>query len=165
MPVIEPTYGLSKFDTKEPAGMTAAIVNATVDSIVTALGNAGIPPADLPALIAAGWFSDSGWQSITVAGGFAATTQAPQVRKIGKIVVARGGWSNTGVTASTTHTNVGTIPSGYRPSSGLDLAPGLSAAGTSSARLSIATTGVVTLQTSGSVAAYFRLDGVTWTVD
>lgn len=166
-------YGLLKFAAKEPAALVASIVNQHADTLEAALIAGGVTPANTTAMLTqlaawnarntAGDFTDSGWVNITVTAPTAAHTQAPQVRKIGRLVVARGGWSSTGLTANT-GTAAGAIPTGYRPSSTLEVAPGMSSAG-STGKASIATTGVVTLAPGGTVPGFFRLDGVTWTVD
>lgn len=188
MPTSTPLYGLLKFAAKEPAGMVAAIVNASVDKIEQVLQGAGIvpPSADLTAMLAqlsafntrntAGEFTDSGWVAVTVTSPAVAITGAPpQVRKIGKRVIARGGFAGTGQVANTA-TASGTIPAGYRPpttpSSGttqapatLEFAPGMSSAGSTGKIVVTAATGVVQVAAGGSVAGYFRLDGMNWTVD
>jgi hypothetical protein len=116
--------------------------------------------SDLPA--------DSGWVNVTIAAGFAAQgTEIPQVRKIGNVVQARGGWSNTGMPDPNTTYSVGTIPAGYRPAAGYPVRgfPGMTSAG-STGRMVIDDSGAVTINTGGAVAGFFMMTGVfTWTVN
>jgi hypothetical protein len=99
---------------------------------------------------------------VSIAGGKAALASAPQVRKIGSVVYARGGWSSTGISAGSN--TAGTIPSGYRPTQQLIFTPGMSAAG-SQGRMAIGSDGVVEIDATASVATQWRLDTCCWTVD
>jgi hypothetical protein len=108
--------------------------------------------------------ADSGWQSVTVSGGKAGIAGAPpMVRKVGKVVYARGGWSNTGITASTQAT-VGTIPVGYRPVTDMIITPGMSSP-VSQSRMLINSAGGVDIDPPASVPTRLQWDGVSWMVD
>lgn len=181
--VSTPLYGLTKFAPKEPAGMTAAIVNASVDKIEEVLQGAGIvpPSADLDAMLdqlsafntlnAAGAFIDTGWVTITNSGTVRAG-YTPRVRRLGRLVVAEGGWTTSGQTANTTAA-AGTIPAtvtvngtayNLRPALQKEFNPGMSSAG-SLGKVVIATTGVVSTVVGGTPPGYMVLDGMTWTTD
>lgn len=108
--------------------------------------------------------ADSGWVNITMFAGRAALPETPQVRKIGKVVYAKGGWDNTGLASPNTTYQVGTIPVGYRPATFMGITPGLSSAG-STGRGTISSAGAVLMETGGTVATQWRLDGMSWLVD
>jgi hypothetical protein len=60
--------------------------------------------------------TDSGWEPLTVLGGYAAQAGfAPRVRRIGKRVTFDGGISNTGVIANTSQPVMINIPAPLRP--------------------------------------------------
>lgn len=111
-------------------------------------------------------FADSGWQNVSVAGGFAAMTgtELPQVRKIGKVVYLRGGWLNTGMSASGTHT-VGTVPAGFRPPINAVCAVGSSTGAASAAMLLIQTGGQCELRLGATLGAYYKMDRQCYLVD
>lgn len=169
-----PVYGLNYLVQGEPVRNFRAYSQSNAEAIEAALIATGITPPDLADYLAdiatfntlatAGVFNDSGWVAVTTTSpAVAISGAAPQVRKIGKMVIARGGWTNGGQTANTT-TASGTIPSGYRPSQQQEAVPGMSSAG-STGKLIIATTGVVSVAAGGTVAGYFRMDALVWTVD
>lgn len=106
---------------------------------------------------------DSGWVDVAISSGFAQQgTQTPQVRKIGKVVYMRWGWSNTGLTANSAFA-VGTIPDGYRPPFDHHWPIAGSSAATLGAGV-VNSAGVVTIKTGATVAAYY-LFNVSWVVD
>jgi hypothetical protein len=173
---LTPLYALRKFDDGESARTTAVIVNQHADTVEAALQTVGSVPPDLTAMLAqlaafntlntAGAFTDSGWVAITNSGTIR-TGYTPQVRKIGKLVIARGGWTTSGQTANTTAA-VGTIPSGYRPSTGqatMEMQPGMSSAGSLGKILVTNSTGVVSTVVGGTPPGYMVLDGMSWTTD
>lgn len=92
--------------------------------------SAGIPeatdPPDLPYLFDAAvapidgyldqYLKDWGWANVALNGGFAYQNAVPMaVRRIGKQVSARWGVSSSGITATNTTYNIGTVPVDYRP--------------------------------------------------
>ncbi|GAA0639720.1 hypothetical protein GCM10009547_49530 [Sporichthya brevicatena] len=98
---------------------------------------------------------DTGWQDVTTLPGFA-IQQQPQVRKIGDVIYMRGGWSNTGLSATTNH-NVGTVPVGFRPPDGthdLIIRAGTSG-GNSSGVFFVSASGNVQLRTSSTLGSYY----------
>lgn len=168
-----PLYGIPYLVEGEPFNTFRLKSEQIAFGLEDALQTAGITPPDLAdfladlatfnTLAAAGVFTDSGWQAVPVAGPFAAHTVPPAVRKIGKTVYARGGWTNAGLTANTV-TAVGTIPAGYRPATQLEFVPGMSSPG-STGKAFVATTGVVSLNPGGTVPGYMRFDAQVWMVD
>lgn len=102
--------------------------------------------------------ADSGWQNVTIGGGFAGqTTQLPQVRKVGNQVNIRGGWNNTGLTANA-EIAVGTIPVGYRPAL-LTLINMVGSTGNQYGMAVINTSGAVSIRTGSAVADYYLFPG------
>jgi hypothetical protein len=106
--------------------------------------------------------ADSGWVDVPVTAGHGAY-QNPAVRKIGKTVYARGGFTNTGLEANAEE-QVATIPSGFQPATTLVISPGMSSAG-STGRLVIRSDRSVTVGTGNPVASYFKMDGASWLTD
>lgn len=111
-----PIYQLEYLVVGEPARNTRAALENNAKSIEAALAARGIPPTDYQALVAAGWFTDTGWTDIPAKTGFTRQTgdDRPQVRKRGGQIYLRGGWTNAGMAASGTFT-VATLPAGFRP--------------------------------------------------
>lgn len=107
---------------------------------------------------------DTGWVSIATNIGFAPEdTNLPQVRKIGKVVYARGGWDNTGIAVSTTYAAIGVIPEDFRPAETVLFAPGMSS-GAAQATMRIEPNGNVALRTGPVGSSYYTTNG-TWLVD
>jgi hypothetical protein len=176
-----PLYGLRKFDNGEPAGNVGVIVNEHADAIEAALQDQGVIPPDLAdmlsqlsafnALNAAGAFIDSGWINITNSGTIR-TGYTPRVRRLGRLVVAEGGWTTSGQTANSSAA-AGTIPAtvtvggtayNLRPAVQKEFNPGMSSAG-SLGKVIVATTGIVSTVVGGTPPGYMVLDGMTWTTD
>lgn len=132
--------GISSLPT--PTGTSHAVNKAYVDGLV----------------------ADTGWVNVTIASGYAAQSGfTPQVRKIGKVVYFRGGWSNTGMTAGVNEA-VGTVPSGYRPSlTYYDLMVSNTVA-LSGARFAVTSAGGITIGVPATVGTYFLAFG-SWLTD
>lgn len=108
--------------------------------------------------------ADTGWTDITISAGFAAQgTDTPQVRKIGGIVYARGGWANTGMAINNTY-SVGTLPAGFLPARNIVGRWG-TATGATSGTLFITTAGVVQVRTGGALSTYYLFGGQSWPTD
>lgn len=88
--------------------------------------------------------SPSGWVTPTLAGSFVQSTPPLQYRRRGDVVELRG-VTNTGTTGT-----VFTLPEGFRPP-----VTTLRFTGTPVSTISIATTGVVSVTTSGSALKYY----------
>lgn len=108
---------------------------------------------------------DSGWQNITVAGGFAPPgTTPPQVRKKGNRVDVRWGWAATGMTASGTF-NLGTIPVGYRPPEQTYVSA-VSSSGAAVGHFFIFADGHIEIRTGPTLGAYYFMSaGCGWYTD
>lgn len=108
---------------------------------------------------------DSGWVDVTVNGGFAAQgTLEPQVRRLGRVVFMRWGWSNTGISAEGAFT-VGTIPAGFRPGQEVHaFVASHTSVDTYHASGVITSTGDVILKSSSKVGNYYLFDSFSWTV-
>lgn len=139
---------------RNPASATT-VVNANIDDIRVFTY---LAPAE----------ADSGWVDIPVASGFAAMAgvEKPQVRKIGKRVSVRGGWTSTGMSASGTHTvaAIGAIPVGYRPPIN-DVGGAGSSTGSAAAVGFVGSDGSIQLRLTSTLGGYYKLDGRTWLVD
>ena len=118
-------------------------------------------------LLEAAITDDSGWVDITVLPGFLAQnpgTEQPQVRRLGKRVITRGGWNISGIPASAT-TIIGQMPTGFSPPYAV-----VGAAGTASAIsmciMRIDVNGQVSVRTAASTSSYYFLNGAhSWTKD
>lgn len=106
---------------------------------------------------------DTGWVNVTIAGGFAAAADHPQVRRIGNVVYMQGGWLNTGISTTTNYT-VGTVPVGFRPTVDLTFAVGSSTAAALASGF-VTAAGSVLLRTSGTLGGYYRYTGLSWLID
>lgn len=110
-----------------------------------------------------GVFTGTSWSGVTVNGGYAAQAgAAPEVRRVGKVVYMRGGWSNTGLTANSNQT-IGSIPAGFRPPKDSQFAV-FGSSGSALGGGFIATTGDVSLRTGATVASYYMFT-VSWLLD
>lgn len=98
---------------------------------------------------------DTGWVDVAISSGYAAQSpsEKPQVRRVRGFVHLRGGWSNSGVTVSSTH-SVGTIPAGFRPDMNVFGRSGTST-GASDASVLITSGGVLQLRTNSAISAYY----------
>lgn len=119
-----------------------------------------------------GAITDSGWIDVTVNSPYVpqGTLQAPQVRKIGSMVYARGGIGNAGLAINATYGSVLTIPSGYRPPSGptrggAQVFSAGSSAGVSTAHWFVNPTGSVDIRVGGTLGSYYFWSGANWSVD
>lgn len=105
---------------------------------------------------------DTGWVDIEITSPFAiiSASEKPQIRKIGAVVYARGGWTNTSMSTSSTHA-IGTVPLGYRPDQNI-----ISRAGTSNgnadASLFVAANGEVSIRTNSTLSSYYKFGGQSW---
>lgn len=108
-------------------------------------------------------FEDTGWVNITTSGGFAIQDQ-PQVRRIGGVVYARGGWSNTGMSINSVH-NVGTLPAGFEPAGTSIGIRWTTSTGATSGTGFVLTTGAVQVRTGGALSAYYQFGGNAWLID
>lgn len=125
--------------------------------------------ADAIELVLTAGILDSAWVDVTVSSGFVpqAGAEKPQVRKLGKLVVARGGWlagAGNGVTAVNSSYNVGVIPAGYRPATPIVGAAG-SSAGNAVCGLHVQADGIVQLRTAATLGAYYNMGGRAWFTD
>jgi hypothetical protein len=114
MTALTPIYGLEYLVQGEPARNTRQALENNAKTIEAALLARGVPPADLLDLIAAGWFTDTGWVNLPLAAGWNSSS-SPGYRKIGKTVWFRGEvWTTA---TSTTDTNLLStpLPAGFRP--------------------------------------------------
>lgn len=145
------------------AGATAPLYLQNVGGL-TDVGPGGLTSHGLVTAASFTNQDDTGWVNVTVAGGFAAQAgDAPQVRRIGNIVYARGGWSNTGMAINTTH-NVGTIPAGSRPLGNVVGRAGTST-GATQATMFVTPAGAVQIRTGGALSAYYLFGGESWPND
>lgn len=110
--------------------------------------------------------TDTGWTDVTILAGFAAQgTDTPQVRRYGGRIEMRGGWSNTGLSTGATF-NVGTIPSGFRPSGRNAISRCATSNGASAATMFVnAGTGNVQIRTNSALSGYYLVpSGFYWYV-
>lgn len=106
---------------------------------------------------------DTGWVDVPIASGFGPDAGGkPQVRRIGKVVYTRGGWSNTGVTKVGDFT-VGTAPAGFFPASGC-MIPATGTPGTSPGRFDWGASGNIRLRVT-TLSSYYKWNGYSWPVD
>lgn len=154
---ITPVYGLEYLVEGEPVRNTRQKLERNAKGIEAALVARGVPPTDLAALIAAGWFTDSGWVTVPPASGFTASG-TPAVRKRANVLYFRGGWTNAGMAASGVYT-VGTLPAGFRPDTQVNTLAS-SSNGSTVARLLLNTNGTIQVVTGSTLGAYYRMDGI-----
>ncbi|MBN9139268.1 MAG: hypothetical protein J0H23_00420 [Micrococcales bacterium] len=109
--------------------------------------------------------SDTGWVNLQIASGYAAISSGehPKIRLKDGVLYFRGGWSNTGLTASAVH-DVGTVPSSFTIVENI-LIQGSSSNGASDATVRIATTRSIQIRTGTSVGSYYKIDGASVPVD
>lgn len=156
---ITPIYGIEYLTEGEPAGYTRQKLQRNAEKIEAALVARGVPPADLQALIAAGWFSDTGWLDITPAAGFAAMAGAekPQVRKLGRILLFQGGFTNAGMAVNGTYAVSLALPTSTRPTQTAIVGLG-SSAGAAVASGFLTSAGIISVRTSATLGTYYKLD-------
>jgi hypothetical protein len=161
---ITPLYNLEYLVEGEPLRYTRQKIERNAKSIEAALALRAIPPADIAALVAAGWFSDTGWTDITPAAGFAvlSTAEKPQVRRRAGLLLFQGGFSNTGMAASGTY-NVATLPAPFRPAQTAIVGVG-SSAGAAVASGFLTSAGVLSLRLSATLGGYYKLDAFSGTL-
>ena len=116
MTATTPIYGIEYLVEGEPVRNTRAALENNALTIEAALAARGVPPADLVTLIAAGWFSDTGWVTIVPNTGFTAS-ESLAYRVRGGTCFLRGTVIRTAGAFTTTPTAVFTMPTGARPSS------------------------------------------------
>lgn len=106
----------------------------------------------------------TGWVSVATETGFSPHSGfEPQVRRIGSVVYFRGGWSNTGLNASTSNITVGTIPVGFRPPvNQYHMAVGSNAS--VFGRMGFTSAGAVQISTGTNLAPYY-LANESWPLD
>lgn len=108
---------------------------------------------------------DTGWLSIAVAAGYSRQgSNDPEVRRIGDLIIARWGWSNTGLATNSDHV-VGTVPPGLRPQREHHTVPATNsaAAQAAGARMVFLTNGQVQIRTGATVGGYYLISGMPWT--
>lgn len=105
---------------------------------------------------------DTGWINISVTAPFTQLSpgERPQIRKIGAIVYARGGWSNTNMAINNTHV-VGLIPLGYRPDQNVIARAGTDH-GNRSASMFVSANGEVSIRCSDTLSSYYKFGGQSW---
>lgn len=109
---------------------------------------------------------DTGWVNVTIASGFAGLggVEAPAVRRIGKQVFMRGGWSNTGIVLNSSNT-VGTLPSSqFWPVVNSISRTGTSVGAAAASGFVVASNGSVQIRTNGTGSTYYSFSP-TWLVD
>jgi hypothetical protein len=108
--------------------------------------------------------ADSGWINIVPTAPFA-VQDTIYVRKIGSQVFCRGGWNNTGMSASATNTSLGTVPVGYRPVVNYVFRAG-TASGAGAASFFIESgTGFIQCRTNATLSAYYLWTGGNWFIN
>jgi hypothetical protein len=155
-------------DTSTQLNQLADVTQQAAQTIEAALLTRGVAPADVSALIAAGWFTDTGEVTIGQVSTAYAINATPTVRRIGKRAQATGGWANAGsgkttLAATTSYTVVaaGGIPADCRPPQNR-YCPAISSAPAAEARFVIGADGSITLLTGATVGSYYRLDSCDW---
>jgi len=132
---------------------------ALADTLSATVGQATVP-VDTPI--------DTGWVNIALTPPFVAqsASEVPQVRRIGIMTYARGGWSSTGMSASANF-NVGTVPAGFWPKGRNALFRyATSGGGTSGGGLVQTSDGTVQVRTGGTLASYYFFPaGLFWFMD
>lgn len=107
---------------------------------------------------------DTGWVAVSINAGFGPLSgQPPMVRRIGKIVYAKGAFSSTGITTAAPYA-VGAVPTGYRPSGDVLTRSGTDK-GTSAATLIIGANGAVSLRTNGTASTFYGFAAPPWPTD
>ena len=108
---------------------------------------------------------DTGWVDATVLSGFAAnsTHERPQVRKKNGLVLSKGVFANTGMSANGNYT-VGTLPTGFSPPVNVITGAGTST-GASTASLFFTSGGSILIRTNSTLSGYYGIGGNTWTTD
>jgi hypothetical protein len=103
-----PVYGIKYPVAGEPIRTTRQILEDNAKATEAAMLARAVPPADLAALIAAGWFTDTGWQNITLASGVTTTALGARYRRTGRRVSVQAelAWS-AGIAANKV---LGTVP-------------------------------------------------------
>lgn len=105
---------------------------------------------------------DTGWRNVPLNSGYEYQGGSPcQVRRIGMLVHIRWGFSTSGWSGNTIPA---VLPEGFRPSQSV-YAP---CAGSSASNLGLAvisTNGNISIRPPSTMAAYYLLNGITWTVD
>lgn len=156
---LTPVHSIAYIDDLTPLNELAAASQQMAQRVETALIARGVPPADLPALIAAGWFTDSGEVALSLQSGFTALTPVTY-RKVGKRITLSGTIQHANITSGM----VGIIlPVSIRPPQYKRFATPTNDATTTVRRASIDTAGQVLLNGSGSGAITWQsLDDVEW---
>jgi len=110
---------------------------------------------------------DTGWVTCSLKAGYGwqngVTGEPIQVRKKFGVVYIRGAVSNTGITASSSHT-VASLPPGFAPTKNVVNSCGTSS-GAASAVAFIESGGNLQIRTNGVVSGYYFFGGFTWTTD
>lgn len=160
MTIKTPLYGLEYIQQGEPIRNTRLALENNAYTIEAALAARGVPPTDLQALIAAGWFSDTGWVDITPAAGFAvaSTAERPQMRRRAGQLIFQGGFAPTGLAVSASFT-VATIPVPYRPAQNAYVGGG-SSSGASTFTLLLTSAGALQIRTSATLGTIYKLDAL-----
>jgi hypothetical protein len=106
---------------------------------------------------------DTGWVAVTVNAGFAAQSGfAPQVRRIGSVVYARGGISPTGISVSVSIAGVMTLPAGYWPTMTVHVRAGTSSGATAATFIINQANGTIDIRTNATLATYYLLPSPSW---
>jgi hypothetical protein len=154
-----PVYGLKYLEVGQPARDTRDVLEDNARSIEAALIRGGIAPTSIQTLTAAGWFSDTGWLTLTAAAGRTAFTGAdrPQARMRGGIVYLRGAFQTTGMAAATTY-DLCTLPATItRPGAQINMYAGSSTAA-AGGKLMVKTDGTVQVLTGPTVGTYYVIN-------
>jgi hypothetical protein len=106
-----------------------------------------------------GWIQswhDMDWTNITVSSGFAAMSgNAPQYKIIGGVVYLKGGFAASGISATNTLYNIGTIPAGFRPAT-IVVYPGMTTANTpDETKITVSSAGVLSISVSTTGSNYY----------
>lgn len=96
-----------------------------------------------------------------VAGSTSPFVASVSLIRIGDIVWARGAFSRAS-SFSSSFTNAGTIPVGFRPASNLVLPPSTFFSTTTTYQIGISAAGVVTIRMSAASTADMNVDGISW---
>lgn len=108
--------------------------------------------------------ADTGWVAISIVAGFAAHTDPPVVRRIGKIVQVKGAFTTTGMGVNGSY-SAGIIPAGFEPPLAFYQAAGCSS-GSITAQFVIGASAGNTIQvrTGAALSTAYYLSG-SWTID
>jgi hypothetical protein len=160
MTAYTPTQGLPYLTVGQPARDTRAVLQELAEKIDAALSAKAIPPADIAALVAAGWFSDTGWVPMPLPPGF---TGPAYVRKVDKWVQLRGRVTGTFPAGAATQIGVGAsgtgLPAGYRPAQNAPMP--IAYSGNAIGVLSVETDGDIFAIPTGA-ATWVQLDGISF---